>query len=64
MANQLPFEGLKIVDISWVVVGPTTVKYLADHGATVVRVETAAPLDILRTVGPVSYTHLTLPTKA
>ena len=52
MADQLPFEGLKVVDISWVVVGPTTVKYLADHGATVVRVEAAAPLDILRTVGP------------
>ena len=43
MADQLPFEGLKVVDISWVVVGPTTVKYLADHGAMVVRVEAAAP---------------------
>ena len=52
MTAYLPFDGLKVVDISWVVVGPTTTKYLADHGATVVRVEAATPLDILRTVGP------------
>ena len=52
MATPLPFEGLKVLDISWVAVGPTTVKYLADHGATVVRVEAPTPLDILRTVGP------------
>ena len=52
MTAYLPFDGLNVVDISWVVVGPTTTKYLADHGATVVRVEAATPLDILRTVGP------------
>ena len=52
MADTLPFDGLKIVDLSWVLVGPTTAKYFADHGATVVRVEAATPLDILRTVGP------------
>ncbi|MCI0903398.1 MAG: CoA transferase [Chloroflexi bacterium] len=52
MAVPLPFDGLKVVDISWVIVGPTTVKYLADHGATTVRVEAATPLDILRTAGP------------
>ena len=52
MAVPLPFDGLKVVDISWVLVGPTTVKYLADHGATTVRVEAATPLDILRTAGP------------
>ena len=52
MSEPLPFEGLKVADFSWVVVGPSTARYLADHGATVVRVETAAPLDILRTAGP------------
>ncbi len=52
MAVPLPFDGLKVLDISWVAVGPTTVKYLADHGATAVRVEAATPLDILRTAGP------------
>ena len=52
MATTLPFDGLKVVDMSWVLVGPTTAKYFADHGATVVRVEAATPLDILRTAGP------------
>ena len=33
------FEGLKILDFSWVIVGPRTVRYLADQGATVVKVE-------------------------
>ena len=52
MAEQLPFEGIKVADFSWVAVGPTTTKYLADHGATTVRVETSNPLDILRVAGP------------
>ena len=52
MPDTLPFEGIKIADFSWVGVGPITTKYLADHGATVVRVETTNPLDILRVAGP------------
>ena len=52
MAEPLPFEGLKVADFSWVVVGPTMSKYLADHGATTVRVETSNPLDIVRVAGP------------
>ncbi|PKB79407.1 MAG: hypothetical protein BZY88_13265, partial [SAR202 cluster bacterium Io17-Chloro-G9] len=52
MPEQLPFEGLKVADFSWVGVGPITAKYLADHGATTVRVETSNPLDILRVAGP------------
>ena len=52
MPEKLPFEGLKIADFSWVGVGPITAKHFADHGATTVRVETAAPMDILRIVGP------------
>lgn len=52
MPDVLPFEGVKIADFSWVGVGPISTKYLADHGATVVRVETTNPLDILRVAGP------------
>jgi benzylsuccinate CoA-transferase BbsF subunit len=52
MADQLPFEGLKVADFSWVAVGPITSKYLGDHGATVVRVETEGRPDILRVAGP------------
>ncbi len=34
------FEGLKVVDFTWVAVGPQVCRELAQHGATVVRVET------------------------
>ncbi|MCL4240909.1 MAG: CoA transferase [Dehalococcoidia bacterium] len=48
----LPFAGLKVADFSWIGVGPITGKYLADHGAEVIRVETANPPDRLRVAGP------------
>ena len=52
MSEQRPFGGIKVADFSWIMVGPTTAKYLADHGATVVRVESASPPDRLRAAGP------------
>ncbi|MFN0148960.1 MAG: CaiB/BaiF CoA transferase family protein, partial [Dehalococcoidia bacterium] len=51
-AGLLPFAGLKVADFSWIGVGPITAKYFADHGADVVRVETASPADRLRAAGP------------
>lgn len=42
------FAGLKVADFSWVGVGPITVKHLADHGATVVHVESSTRPDVLR----------------
>jgi crotonobetainyl-CoA:carnitine CoA-transferase CaiB-like acyl-CoA transferase len=50
--QALPFEGLKVADFSWAWAGPIATKYLADHGATVVRVETENPPDRVRTMGP------------
>jgi len=50
--RDLPFSGLKVTDFSWIGVGPITAKYFADHGATVVHVETEHPADRLRLVGP------------
>jgi crotonobetainyl-CoA:carnitine CoA-transferase CaiB-like acyl-CoA transferase len=49
---RLPFEGVKFADFSWIGVGPITAKVFADHGATVVHVETDKPADRLRLVGP------------
>jgi len=46
------FAGLKVADFSWVAVGPITAKALADHGATVVRVESATRVDYVRTLPP------------
>jgi crotonobetainyl-CoA:carnitine CoA-transferase CaiB-like acyl-CoA transferase len=48
----LPFAGLKVVDFTWLMAGPVATKYLADHGATVVRIETANPPCRLRAAGP------------
>ena len=47
----LPLADLKVLDFSWAGVGPITVKYLADHGATVLRVESHARYDVVR-LGP------------
>ncbi len=33
------FRGLKVLDFTWITVGPRTTRYFADHGATVVKVE-------------------------
>ncbi len=46
------FEGLKIADFSWIGVGPISAKALADHGATVVHVESVSRPDILRLAQP------------
>ena len=47
-----PFDGLRVTDLSWVGVGPTVAKYLADHGAEVIRVESATRMETLRRAGP------------
>lgn len=47
-----PFEGLRVADFSWVGVGPTVAKYLADHGAEVIRIESSTYPEALRRVGP------------
>ena len=50
--RALPLEGVKVADFSWIGVGPITAKSLADHGATVVHIESESPADRLRLVGP------------
>jgi benzylsuccinate CoA-transferase BbsF subunit len=47
-----PFAGLRVADFAWVGVGPTVSKYLADHGAEVIRIESSTYPESLRRVGP------------
>jgi benzylsuccinate CoA-transferase BbsF subunit len=51
-AAVLPFEGITVTDFAWVGVGPISTKYLADHGANVIRVESESRPDVLRGNGP------------
>jgi benzylsuccinate CoA-transferase BbsF subunit len=41
--------GVKVLDLGWALVGSLTGKYLADHGAQVIRVESITRLDLTRT---------------
>jgi crotonobetainyl-CoA:carnitine CoA-transferase CaiB-like acyl-CoA transferase len=50
--DAAPFEGLKVLDLSWVIAGPMIGRALADFGATVVRVESSSRLDAARVMGP------------
>ena len=52
MTTALPLTGLKVLDFCWVAVGPMTTKYLAEYGATVLRVESAQRPETLRRAGP------------
>ncbi len=45
-------EGVKVLDFMWVIAGPTATRYLADFGATVVRVESSKRIETGRTIGP------------
>ncbi len=44
--------GLNVLDLTWSVSGPAMTRVLADHGATVVKVESARRLDAARTFIP------------
>ena len=52
MSYHRVFEGVKFLDFSWVVVGPSVVRYFADHGAEVIHVESASNVDVLRVIPP------------
>lgn len=45
-------EGIKIADFTWYVAGPLCTRYLADHGAQVVKVETSKYVDGIRSLPP------------
>jgi crotonobetainyl-CoA:carnitine CoA-transferase CaiB-like acyl-CoA transferase len=48
-----PFDGVKIISFAWAVVGPVTMRYFADYGATVIRIETRRRPDLARSLLPI-----------
>jgi len=52
MKRKYALEGLKVVDFSWVFTGPIVTKYLGDHGAEVIKIESATRPDGTRLMTP------------
>ena len=50
--GAMPFSGLRVLDFTWVGVGPITIKHLADFGADVIRIESVSRPDVLRNAAP------------
>jgi crotonobetainyl-CoA:carnitine CoA-transferase CaiB-like acyl-CoA transferase len=45
-------EGLKVIDLTWLISGPIACKTLADHGAEVIKIESASVPDNIRITTP------------
>ena len=46
------FEGLRVADLGWIAAGPLITKELANHGATVISLESETRVDTLRFIPP------------
>jgi len=53
----LPLDGVKILDLFWILAGPGATRMLADYGATVVHVESTRHIDTLRVIPPYQFNN-------
>jgi benzylsuccinate CoA-transferase BbsF subunit len=54
------FEGTKVAEFAWAIVGPMTSRYLAEHGATVIKVESHSRLDVTKVTTPFAHGQVEL----
>jgi benzylsuccinate CoA-transferase BbsF subunit len=50
--TKKPFEGVKVLDFTWIGVGPRSISYLLYYGATAIKVESALRPDAVRHATP------------
>ena len=61
---KLALEGLRVIELCWVIAGPYATKLLADMGAEVIKVESLQRVDGLRMVGPWKNSNPTQPNRS
>ena len=52
MSEKPALFDVKVLDLMWVIAGPSATRVMADYGATIVRVESQTRIETARTIGP------------
>ena len=51
--SELPLQGIRVVDLTWVIAGPVATRILGDFGAEILKIEHEQALDPIRMGRPI-----------